>query len=77
MPMSLQNMRENGPRSVSASCSDCHHTAAVNVDHLAGHVTVPSLSRRFVCTGCGGRRIDVRPAWHAVPVGPAPDVRKP
>ena len=33
-PMSLRNMRENGVRSVTATCEACGHQADVNVDAL-------------------------------------------
>ena len=35
-PMDLANMRENGVRSLHASCLDCRHDADVNVDELSG-----------------------------------------
>lgn len=70
--MTLENMRQNGPRAVAAYCLDCHHNAVVNVDHLPGSVTVPSLAHRLRCSRCEGRRVDVRPAWHTVPAKPAP-----
>ena len=40
-PMTLQNMRENGVRSLFVSCWQCHHRAILNVDHLPGDLTVP------------------------------------
>jgi hypothetical protein len=62
-PMDLANMRHNGVRSLLANCLDCNHDAAVNVDHLPGHLAVPSFVRRMVCSKCGSKRVDVRPAW--------------
>src|SRR5947209_15430703 len=62
-PMDLANMRANGVRSLSVGCLDCHHQAVVNVDHLPGHLAVPSFSRRMVCSKCGSKRVQVMPAW--------------
>ena len=46
-PMSLANMRQNGIRSVIASCANCGRSADVNVDTLPETLTVPktALSR--------------------------------
>ena len=62
-PMDLENMRANGVRSLLASCLDCHRDRTVNVDHLPGHLAVPSFARRMVCSKCGSKRVAVRPAW--------------
>jgi len=62
-PMDLANMRDNGVRSLSVGCLDCHHQADMNVDHLPGHLAVPSFARRMKCSQCGSKRVDVRPAW--------------
>ena len=43
VPMDLSNMRENGVRSLSVQCKQCRHHVIINVDHLAGDITVPSL----------------------------------
>jgi len=63
-PMSLANMRANGVRAVIAECLACHHKADVMVDGLDGGVFVPDVGRRMVCSACGGRRVETRPAWH-------------
>jgi hypothetical protein len=31
-PMTLGNMRENGVRSLSVTCWQCHHETVINVD---------------------------------------------
>jgi hypothetical protein len=62
-PMDLANMRANGVRSLLASCLDCYHDATVNVDHLPGHLAVPSFAKRMNCSRCGSKSVDVRPAW--------------
>jgi len=66
-PMDLANMRQNGVRHLFVNCLDCEHEADVNVDHLPGHLTVPSFERRMKCTQCQSRNIAVRPAWHTRP----------
>jgi len=62
--MDLANMRDNGVRSIEVYCLDCAHRADVNVDQFPAHWPVKSFEGRMVCGGCGGRRVDVRPAWH-------------
>ena len=57
-PMTLGDMRENGVRSLAFQCHQCRHDRIMNVDHLPGHLTVPSFVPRMVCTKCGA---DVRP----------------
>jgi hypothetical protein len=37
------------------------HRLTVNVDHLPGHLTVPSFGPRMVYTKCGTIGADVRP----------------
>jgi hypothetical protein len=62
-PMDLANMRANGARSLDVQCNQCRHRVIVNVDHLAGDLTVPSFGPRMVCTKCGTIGADVRPNW--------------
>lgn len=64
-PMDLANMRSNGVRALAVWCMDCGHKADVNVDDQPGELTVPSFKSRMRCSGCGGKNIDVRPAWGA------------
>lgn len=64
LPMTLRNMRENRVRAVIATCLSCRHKADVVVDSLSEAVYVPDVGRRLVCSQCGGRRIETRPAWH-------------
>jgi len=60
--MTLGNMRENGVRSILASCS-CGHKDSLNVDALPDFVEVPAVRRRVRCSACGARPVDVRPDW--------------
>jgi hypothetical protein len=62
-PMTLANMRENGVRSLDVQCWQCRHRTIVNVDHLAGGVTLKSFKPRMVCTQCGTIGADARPNW--------------
>jgi hypothetical protein len=72
-PMTLANMRLNGVRMVTALCANCGHQADVNVDLLSETLTVPEAGRRLRCTGCGGKTISTRPAWHTSLRQGAPD----
>jgi hypothetical protein len=49
-PMTLQNMRGNGVRSLAVQCHECRHERIMNVDHLPADLTVPSFGPRMVCT---------------------------
>ena len=73
VPMDLANMRQNGVRSLAVHCRGCRHEVIMNVDHLPGDVTVPSLGLKMVCTKCGTIGADVRPngveAAHKRPSG--------
>jgi hypothetical protein len=62
-PMDLANMRANGVRSLLIWCRNCHYEKIMNVDHLPGNVTVPSLGQRMSCTKCGTVGADIRPNW--------------
>jgi hypothetical protein len=62
-PMDLENMRQNGVRSLWVQCNQCRHTTVMNVDHLPGDLTVPSFGPRMVCTKCGTIGADARPNW--------------
>jgi hypothetical protein len=57
-PMDLENMRQNGVRSLDIQCLKCLHRVIPNVDHLPGDLTVPFFGPRMACTKCGtiGRR---------------------
>jgi hypothetical protein len=74
-PMTLANMRENGVRSVIASCANCGRSADVNVDVLPQTVTVPKAGKRLRCSSCGGKTISTRPAWHTAQRQGVPDTR--
>jgi hypothetical protein len=62
-PMDLTNMRHNGVRSLAVRCHQCLHEVIMNVDHLPGDVTVPSLGPKMVCTKCGIIGAEERPNW--------------
>src|SRR6478672_10503887 len=51
--MDLENMRQNGVRSLWVQCKKCRHTTVMNVDHLPGDLAVASFGPRMVCTKCG------------------------
>jgi hypothetical protein len=74
LPMTLRNMRDNGARSVTATCQACGHEADVNVDALPESVLVPDAGRYMHCSGCGGKAISTRPAWHATRRQGVPDL---
>jgi hypothetical protein len=59
--MTLRNMRQNGVRSVTATCEACNHQADVNVDPLPESVTVPKAGKRLRCSSFGGKTISTRP----------------
>ena len=71
-PMDLANMRENGVRSVEATCGACGHEAVVNVDTLPAEVYVPDVGERLRCMSCGSKNVTVVPNWseRLWPVGP-------
>jgi hypothetical protein len=60
-PMDLANMR--AVWSPLIWCRNCHHEKIMNVDHLPGNVTVPSLGQRMSCIKCDTVGADVRPNW--------------
>ena len=62
-PMDLANMRGNGVRSLLIWCLHCHHEKIMNVNHLRGNLTIPSLGQRMSCFKCGTVGADVRPNW--------------
>ena len=70
--MDLANMRANGVRYLSVSCLRCRHEVDVDMAEYPGELTVKSFETRFVCTNCGSRKIEVRPAWNRNPTRIAP-----
>ena len=62
-PMTLENMRHNGVRSLDVQCNECRHRVILNVDHLPGDLTVSSFGLRMVCTKCRTIGADARPNW--------------
>ena len=65
--MTLANMRENGVRSLCATCELCHHDALVNVDAFGDAIPIPAFGPRMVCTACGIVGADARPNWKERP----------
>jgi hypothetical protein len=65
-PMTLANMRENGVRSLSVYCRQCHHETIINVDQWPDATEVPSFGPKMVCTKCGTIGADARPNWREV-----------
>jgi hypothetical protein len=61
--MTLENMRDNGVRSLDVQSHQCRHRVILKVDHLPGDLTVPSFEPKMVCTKCGTIGADVRPNW--------------
>jgi hypothetical protein len=61
--MTLGNMRANGVRRLEVSCSECGHSAILDVDQYGDDVQVPSFGPRLVCTYCGTIGCGVRPKW--------------
>jgi hypothetical protein len=66
-PMTLDNMRANGVRSLEVSCWQCHHRAIMNAEPWPDHVPVPTFGPRMVCTCCGITGADARPNWREQP----------
>jgi DNA-directed RNA polymerase subunit RPC12/RpoP len=73
--MTLANMRLNGVHAVTARCEACGREAEVNVDALPETMTVPKAGMRLRCSGCGGKRVVTRPAWHTGTRRGVPDTR--
>jgi hypothetical protein len=61
--MTLGNMRQNGVRSLSVSCTICRRNAVLDVERWPDHVPVPAFGPRMVCTSCGIIGADARPNW--------------
>ena len=62
-PMDLANMRQNGVRSVEATCEACRHEAVVNCDALPADMPVPDVVLRLKCSACGSKQGVIRPNW--------------
>jgi hypothetical protein len=60
--MTIDNMRSLGVPSLDVTCQ-CGREVIVDASHLSGLIEIPTLRRRFRCTECAGRPIDVRPDW--------------
>ena len=43
-PMTLANMRDNGVRSISATCETCQHEAVLNADGWPADTPVPDVA---------------------------------
>jgi hypothetical protein len=75
-PMTLANMRQNGVRSVIASCANCARSLDVNVDLLPETLTLSEVGNSLRCSHCGGNTISTRPPWHTSPRQGVPDNRR-
>jgi hypothetical protein len=49
----MANMRANGVRSLAIHCHRCLHEVILNVDHLPGHLTVPTFGSKMARIKCG------------------------
>jgi hypothetical protein len=58
-------MRASGARDVLIYCRDhrCNRHVAVSADRWPDHVRLSDIEPDFVCTACGKRCAEVRPAW--------------
>jgi hypothetical protein len=65
--MTLANMRENGVRSIAATCETCQHETVLNADRWAADMPVLDIGLRLRCSACGGRAIATRPNWLDLP----------
>ena len=71
-PMTLDNVRKHGVRSLIVSCLKMHVviTALIEVRwSYPAETEVVYFRRRLVCAKCGarGNKIDVRPNWKEAP----------
>ncbi len=54
--MTLENLREHGPRNVIVECHACKREAALNVDALPGDMPFPDVAMvmtKLVCSEFG------------------------
>jgi len=62
-PPMTARQRRGGPRRLIAWCKACGHRvepdAAAMAERYGGHTTVPEWRERLVCSGCGGRQVDM------------------
>jgi hypothetical protein len=59
-------MRNSGVRGILVYCGDykCSHSLAISGDAWPDDVRLSDIEPRFVCTACGKRGADVRPAFN-------------
>jgi hypothetical protein len=62
-PMTLGGMRRQGVRALFATCQNCGHERAVNMDDWPDDATVPSFGPRMRCTRCGKLGATAIPNW--------------
>ncbi len=83
-PPTIAHLKGHGPAGVFVVCANaaCMHATAFNFGALglADDVPFPSIAscRRFLCTQCGGRAVNVSPDWRtrrAVGMGDGPHER--
>ena len=65
-PMTIANMRSLGCTALEATCLACRHSAEIDAALLHDDLGVPDAGRRMVCSACGARRVESRPAWRTL-----------
>jgi hypothetical protein len=62
--ITFAQMRATGVRGVLICCADytCSHSIAISAEQWPDDVRLSDIEPRFVCTACGKRGADVRPA---------------
>jgi hypothetical protein len=70
----IDETRAGGISRVRVYCiQGCGHAGMVEIDRLGMPDELPFVhipaQRRLVCTGCGGRNVQVTPDWPRVPGG--------
>jgi hypothetical protein len=70
--ITFAEMRAAGVRGVLIYCSDyrCSHSTRLVADRWPDDIRLSDIEVGFVCTACGRRGADVRPAWD--PLRPRP-----
>ena len=62
--ITIGEMRDSGPTRLNVYCGDycCAHSITMDFDLWPGNLRPSDLEDLFVCTVCGHRGADVRPA---------------
>ncbi len=70
-PPTIAHLRSHGLAGLFVTCANaaCLHSAPLSFAALGldDHVEFPSIARRrrFVCTQCGARTVNIMPDWRA------------